>query len=101
MITHDLLGSTVELKLTLDNHRIEDWALVRDARDETIYRSGEFTAQITVAHRAPKIGLLSVRVEKGGNGFALNQLHGGGPGGGNTLSLPKEREEQWPPVSRD
>jgi hypothetical protein len=75
MIKKDVLGSVVELEFTLDNRRIEDWTPVRNARDEATYRNGEFTAQITIAHRAPKIGLLSVRVEKGGKGFELNRLH--------------------------
>lgn len=75
MIKRELLGSVAEFGFTLDNHRIEDWALVREGRDEALYRSGEFTAQLKVAHRAPKIGLLSVRVEKGGKVFALSQVH--------------------------
>ncbi|MBI4553207.1 MAG: alpha-galactosidase [Candidatus Latescibacteria bacterium] len=75
MIKKDLLGSVVELEFTLDHHRIEDWAVMRDAHDETIYRSGEFTAQLTVTHRAPRVDLLSVHLEKGGKGFDVNQLH--------------------------
>jgi alpha-galactosidase len=75
MIKKDVLGSIVQLELTLDNQRVEDWTVIRDDPKETVYRSGEFTAQVTVTYRAPKVGLVSLRLEKGGKGFDLNQLH--------------------------
>lgn len=75
MIKHELLGNMVEFEFTLDRRRIEQWTRVRDTRDGALYKSDEFTAQITVTRRAPKIGLLSLRVESGGKEFELNQVH--------------------------
>ncbi|MFH1009185.1 MAG: alpha-galactosidase [Candidatus Latescibacterota bacterium] len=75
MIVRELLGSMVELQFTLDSQKIEQWTTIKDTPSEARYKSGEFTARITVTHRAKRVGLLSVRVEKGNKPFEVNQFH--------------------------